>query len=86
MIPPPLSTIRQRLEMFARPMIADDIIEAVARHRRIKPAVEELIEQAKTLPGPRATSIASEHTFVCEVDGQKYDVKISLEVAGQKKH
>jgi hypothetical protein len=67
-------------------MIADDIIDTVARHRRIKPAVEEMIEKGVRMPPAGATSVTCEHTFICEVRGQKYDVKISLEVAGQKKH
>lgn len=67
-------------------LIADEIIDSVARHRRIKPAVEEMIKYATNLSQPGATSATCEHEFVCEVSGQKYDVKISLTVAGQKKH
>jgi hypothetical protein len=67
-------------------MIADDIIETVAKHRRIKPAVEELIDRVIRSNPLGVTSATCEHSFVCEVGGQKYDVKISIEVAGQKKH
>jgi len=67
-------------------MIADDIIETVARHRRIEPAIKEMIAHAVKLNPPGATTLTCSHDFVCEVDGQKVDVKISLEVAGQKKH
>jgi hypothetical protein len=67
-------------------MIADDIIEAVARHRQIKPAVEQMIRHGASINPPGVTTVSCDHEFVCEVRGQKYDVKISLQVAGQKKH
>lgn len=67
-------------------LIADDIIERVARDRRIEPAVKQLIAHAVRMNPPGATSATCEHTFECQVDGQRYDVKISLEVAGKQKH
>lgn len=69
-----------------RHLIADDIIETVAGHKHIKPAIEEMIRHGVSINPPGVTTVTCEHEFVCEFSGRKYDVKISLQVAGQKKH
>lgn len=66
-------------------MIADEIIETVAGHRNIKPAIEELVAHVTRGDTLGITSATCEHTFICDVRGRRYDVRISLEVAGQKK-
>ena len=65
-------------------MIADDIIEAAARHGKIKPAVEQMIE--RMYQEPQANTSTVNHEFECEVRGQKFDVEISFTVSTKKKH
>jgi hypothetical protein len=65
-------------------MIADDIIDAAARHRKIKPAVEQMVELMYQEPQSNTSEV--NHEFECEIRGQKFDVEISLRVSTKKKH
>lgn len=65
-------------------MIADDIIETVARHTKIKPAVEQMVRLMYEEPQSNTSEV--NHEFECEVRGQKFDVEISLRVSTKKKH
>ena len=65
-------------------MIADDIIDAAARHRLIKPAVEQMVELMYQEPQSNTSEV--NHEFQCEVRGQQFDVEICLRVSTKKKH
>ena len=65
-------------------MIADDIIETVARHTKIKPAVEQMVRLMYEEPQSNTSEV--NHEFECEVRGQKFDVEICLRVSTKKKH
>jgi hypothetical protein len=68
-------------------MLADDIIDQIAKHSRIKPAVEELIDDILA-DGEveKANTARVAHEFECEVRGQKFDVEITFTVSTKKKH
>ena len=67
-------------------MLADDIIDKIATHRRIKPAVEEMIDDIMSEQAPHANTAQVAHEFECEARGQKFDVEITFRVSTKKKH
>lgn len=68
-------------------MIADDIIETVATHKRIQSAVEELVDDILTDNQEiNANTARVAQQFECEIRGQTFDVEISFTVGTKKKH